>query len=317
MAPGDLDRPVLDQVDHHAPADRRRRCGRPSTDAVEDDPAVVDDQQPPAQLDDVAQVVGGEDDGRPLLAVELGQEVAHRRLGLDVEPDGGLVEEQHLGRGQHGRRQLAPHALAQRQRPHGHVQQRRPGRAPRRARPSAVEVGRPARRRAAATSWNESRSGRSHHSWDRWPNTTPIRRASRWRSPHGTSPSTATAPDVGTQDPAHHLHRGGLAGPVGPDVAHELARRPRRSRPRPRPSPSPGGSGTAWSARAPRSRRSRAGALVVADAGPPGQPGQGGERPQRPGRTARPATPAARAARGGPAPPGRARRRPARSGPPR
>jgi hypothetical protein len=74
---------------------------------------VVDDQHPLEQVDDVADVVGGEDHRRAAVAVEGAEERPHRRLGLDVEADCRLVEEQHARRGQDSRRQLAPHALAE------------------------------------------------------------------------------------------------------------------------------------------------------------------------------------------------------------
>ena len=71
-------------------------------------------------------------------------------------------------------------------------------------------------------------SGRSHHSWLRWPNTTPMRRASsRRRAPGETAhPGLPGRRDEHTGE---HLDRRGLAGPVRPEEPHRLTRARRRT----------------------------------------------------------------------------------------
>ena len=68
----------------------------------------------------------------------------------------------------------------------------------------------------AASSRNDSASGRSHHSWLRWPNTTPIRRASSRRCRTGSSPQTRTRPEVGTRIPVSILMVVDLPAPFAP-----------------------------------------------------------------------------------------------------
>ena len=52
---------------------------------------------------------------------------------------------------------------------------------------------------------NDSRTGRSHQSCERWPNTTPTCRASRRLSGTGRSPQVRTLPAVGTRIPVSIL----------------------------------------------------------------------------------------------------------------
>ncbi len=68
----------------------------------------------------------------------------------------------------------------------------------------------------AARILNESRSGRSHQSWLRWPNTTPISRASTRRCGTGSSPQVRTVPEVGTRMPVIILMVVDLPAPLAP-----------------------------------------------------------------------------------------------------
>ena len=63
---------------------------------------------------------------------------------------------------------------------------------------------------------NDSLTGRSHHSWDRWPNTTPTWRANRRRSWSGRSPQVDTSPAVGTRMPVSILIVVDLPAPLAP-----------------------------------------------------------------------------------------------------
>ena len=63
---------------------------------------------------------------------------------------------------------------------------------------------------------SDSINGRSHHNWLRWPNTTPILRALRSRSCHGTDPATSTTPLVGTRMPVSILMVVDFPAPLGP-----------------------------------------------------------------------------------------------------
>jgi hypothetical protein len=62
-----------------------------------DDPPPVDDQHLVADRHDVAQVVAGQQDGGAELAGNPVQQVAHRVLEDEVEPDRRLVQEQDGG----------------------------------------------------------------------------------------------------------------------------------------------------------------------------------------------------------------------------
>ena len=83
--------------------------------AVEQDPAVVDDDHPPAQRLDVGHVVAGEQHGRAVALVVLGDERADALLHRHVEADRRLVEEQHLRPVQQRAGDLHLHPLAERQ----------------------------------------------------------------------------------------------------------------------------------------------------------------------------------------------------------
>ncbi len=56
---------------------------------------MVDDHHARRQRFDVLHVVGGQQDGGALFAVEFAQECAQAGLGHHVDADGGFVEEQH------------------------------------------------------------------------------------------------------------------------------------------------------------------------------------------------------------------------------
>ena len=90
---------------------------------VVDQPPGVDDDHPLAQLLDVAQVVGGEDDGGALVAVLLPDELADALLDDQVQPDGGLVQVDDLRLVDQGGGQLGAHLLPERHVADRHVQQ--------------------------------------------------------------------------------------------------------------------------------------------------------------------------------------------------
>ena len=90
---------------------------------VVDDLAVVDDHDPLGHVLDVRHVVRGQEDRRALLLVQPDEQLAEALLGDEVEPDRRLVEEQDLGIVEQARGQLAAHALAEGEAPHGLVEQ--------------------------------------------------------------------------------------------------------------------------------------------------------------------------------------------------
>ena len=83
----------------------------------------ANEHHPAAQAFDVGHVVGGKNHGHSLLPVDAPDEFPHRQPGARVQANGGLVQKQHLGPVQQGRRQFAAHPLPQAQLPHGPVQQ--------------------------------------------------------------------------------------------------------------------------------------------------------------------------------------------------
>ena len=66
------------------------------------------------------------------------------------------------------------------------------------------------------SSSNESITGVSHHSWLRWPNTTPMDATCRTRSLQGTRPMTDTRPESGVSMPLIILMVVDLPAPLGP-----------------------------------------------------------------------------------------------------
>ena len=71
---------------------------------VVDDRAVVDHDDPVGHVLDVGHVVRGQEDRRPPLLVQAHDHLPEPLLGEQVEPDRGLVEEQHLRPVQHASR---------------------------------------------------------------------------------------------------------------------------------------------------------------------------------------------------------------------
>ncbi len=110
---------------HHADQLEGRDAARKVVDAaVVFQVAVVDDDDALAQRGHIGHVVAGEQDGGAGAAVVFAQEFADAHLGGDIQPDGGFIEEQHLGAVQQPGGQLALHALAQRQVAHRFLEQR-------------------------------------------------------------------------------------------------------------------------------------------------------------------------------------------------
>lgn len=64
--------------------------------------------------------------------------------------------------------------------------------------------------------------GTSHHSWVRWPNTTPSSRTCCFRSCQGTRPATRQVPSVGVRMPVSSFTVVDLARAVGADEPHQL-----------------------------------------------------------------------------------------------
>ena len=214
---------------------RRRACGveppwacSPASEPSYTDRAVVDHDHPVAQRLDVLQVVRGEQQRGAALGVERAEELAQPALADHVEPDGGLVEVDHLRVVEQGGGDVAAHPLAEAELAHRACRAGRRGRAARRSgrgsRGSAPAgcgtssaAGR--RSRAAAGPTTASSAGRRRRR-----SAAPARRAARL----GSSPATRTCPPVGHEDAGEHLDRRRLPGAVGADVADHLAGARRR-----------------------------------------------------------------------------------------
>jgi hypothetical protein len=74
---------------------------------------MVDHHHAAAELLDVLQVVGGQQQGRRTFRVDPAQELAQPALADHVQSDGGLVEVQDLRVVQERRRDVAAHPLPQ------------------------------------------------------------------------------------------------------------------------------------------------------------------------------------------------------------
>ena len=92
--------------------------------AVGEQAALADDDDPFRQRLDVVHVVGREQHGHVLLAVETLHEIANGKLRRRIEADRRFVEEQDLGIMEQGCRELGAHALAERELADGLGQQR-------------------------------------------------------------------------------------------------------------------------------------------------------------------------------------------------
>ena len=79
---------------------------------------LVDDDYPLAQLLDIAQIVGGQDDSRFVPLIDLLDELPDGVFRLHIQADGGLVQKQYVWGMEHGRHQIAPHPLTKRELPH-------------------------------------------------------------------------------------------------------------------------------------------------------------------------------------------------------
>ena len=191
--------------------------------------------EPLAEPLDVGEVVGGEQHGGALLAVHLDEELAHRLLADHVEPDGRLVEEQDRRVVEQRGGELAAHALAERQLAHGRVEQRAEVEPVGEARRGSRRGGRPGTRYTWRSRSKLSRSGRSHHSCERWPNTTPMRRGQLGALAARLEPVDAHVPAGRHEDAGEHLDGRRLPGAVRADVADHRAALDLRGRCRRRP----------------------------------------------------------------------------------
>ncbi|MNN33978.1 hypothetical protein D3C81_1477590 [compost metagenome] len=81
--------------------------------AVIGQPALIDDHHAVAELLDVVHVVGREQDRFAEIAVELQQKLPDIPLGMHIQTDRRLVQEQQFRVMQHCRRDVSPHPLTQ------------------------------------------------------------------------------------------------------------------------------------------------------------------------------------------------------------
>ncbi len=191
--------------------------------AVVDDGALVDQHDAPAEPFDVGEIVRRENDGGAQPLVDVGDERADRFLGHDVEADRRFVEVDDLRIVQQRGREIAAHALAERELAH-------------RRRHEAVEI----------EDLDEVREVRAvavaRHPVDRAQQferlaqrQVPIELAALAEDDAdvaGVLPALLVRYDPGDldragsrhEDPGEHLDRGRLAGPVGTDVADQFAR---------------------------------------------------------------------------------------------
>ncbi len=88
------------------------------------DPSVIDHHEAAAQPLDVGEIVRGEHQRRVAGVAEAREEAPHRLLAHHVEADRRLVEEQHLRAVQQRRRELAAHALTERELAHRRLDER-------------------------------------------------------------------------------------------------------------------------------------------------------------------------------------------------
>ena len=151
-------------------------------------------------------------------------ELADRLLRDDVEPDRRLVQIDDSRVVQQRRREIAAHALAERELAHRRVAGSRSMLEHLdelvQVAPVAIAAG---CRRSRRSSSNDSISGRSHQSWLRWPKTTPMLRALSLRCFRGDEPGDPHLAGGRHEDAGEHLDRRGLAGAVRADVADQLA----------------------------------------------------------------------------------------------
>ena len=89
--------------------------------AVVHDLPLVDDDDAVAELLDVAHVVGGEDDGLAVGAIDLADELADVLLGHHVQSDRRLVQEDEVRVVQHRAAEVGAHALSKAELPHRDV----------------------------------------------------------------------------------------------------------------------------------------------------------------------------------------------------
>jgi len=191
--------------------------------AVVDERSVVDEHDAPAEALDVGEIVRREDDRRAALTVDLGDELANRLFGHDVQADRRLVQIDDDGVVHHGGGEVAAHALAQRKLPHRRVQkvaqfeQRGEG-----VEVAAVALGRHGVDRAEQLERFDERQ-------------IPVELAALPED-DADVPCVGLALCVGhqtgdfdaaggrRQDTGEHFDGGGFARSVGPDIAHELPR---------------------------------------------------------------------------------------------
>ncbi len=180
---------------------------------------VTSASKPLAQALHVRQVVGGQHDGRPLPAVELGQEAADDLLAHHVEADGGFVEQDDGRIVQEGGGDVAPHTLAQGELAHRCAEQ---GAEVEQLDEGGQVLGMPAGRHPVDVTQEvegvpqrkvppELGALAEHH---------PQPARHFHAATAGIESGHRHPAGAGHEDPGEHLDGRGLAGTVGADVAH-------------------------------------------------------------------------------------------------
>ena len=190
--------------------------------AVEGESTVVDHQHARRQRRHVDHVVAGEQDGGAVLLVVATDERAQRGLHGDVEADGRLVQEQDGGPMDERGRQLALHALAERELTRRLLEQRLElEHGDQLVEHLAIALARHAVDRAVELEGLGRRqvpqqllllAGDEHD---------PAQEVGMALG--GVPPGHADLAGGGVQEARHHLERGGLAGAVGSEEPHPLA----------------------------------------------------------------------------------------------
>ncbi len=216
-----MPRPAVGEVHDEDPV--RGVAGLEPVDAaVVEDRAAVDEHDAPAQPFHVVEVVRGEDHGGALVPVLVRDERPDAFLGDHVEADGGFVEEEDARLGEHGGGQVAAHALAEGQLPHGGVEERAEAEQVRQA--PGVRQG-PFAPQPVETA--DEVEGVAQRQVPPQLGALPEDDADVAGVAFAVLPRhEARDPDPprgGPEDAGEDLDRGGLAGAVGPEVADEFA----------------------------------------------------------------------------------------------
>jgi hypothetical protein len=91
--------------------------------AVEENATLVDDDDPLAEALDIVQIMGGEQHGGAIVAVDLLHEGAHPLLDDQIQPDGRLIKEEYRRLVEDRGGKVASHPLAETELPHRGLQE--------------------------------------------------------------------------------------------------------------------------------------------------------------------------------------------------